>query len=175
MNNKSSGCLGIFVVLFVIWLVAWLFKIGVILAGVALIVGAPLAAIVFCVRRWREHRMATEAVAAREKIAADFTELEVASIARLGEEMAQWDRIQLTRGVGTTLESAYFTGQAAPDIQRQLRKANELMESGERLRNGFVPGDLGTPLAQRIQHLSQIDSAWIQLELERARITPPTS
>lgn len=172
MNEKSSGCLAIVVVLFVIWLVAWLFKIGVILAGIALIVGAPLAATVFCVRQWRERRTAMQAVAARAQIAAALTELEVASIARLGEEMAQWDRIQLTRGVGTTLESAYFTGQPAPEVQRLLRETNELMESGERIRNGFVPGDLGTSLTQRIQNLSQVDSLWIRLELERARIAP---
>ncbi|WP_027018920.1 hypothetical protein [Corynebacterium sputi] len=166
-GGAPSGCALIFIGLIFLAVIAWLFKIAVILLGVVAIglgsVGALLVVFAVWAARVSRRRVTEEGLL----LDASIADLTSRSHARLAVEMTAWDRLQSNRGLGTTLEKAYFHGEVNAETQDLFTSVNGLMEKAEKLRQQDVSSQ---SRRTRIRVAAQIDETWIELERKRKSV-----
>ena len=154
MSRNSNGGLGCAVLVgaaLAFWVVMWLFKIAMIVLGVALPIVGVLGGLWMIYHVWAGVDDALD-------------ELTALALERLRSTTSAWDEIQRNRGVGTRFETAYFRGEVSPEMQHTLDRVNQLLTTADNLR-----GQLGDPAVRddrerRIDLLEEADHIWLELD-----------
>lgn len=92
-------------------------------------------------------------------------ELTALSTAALREQMSGWDRIQTGRGVGTVLESAYYSATPSAEHAVLFSRVGTLMSRGEQ-RLAAEPGTR----REMVDRLQECDMTWLDLGELRDRV-----
>lgn len=161
----GSGCALLIIISLGIWLALWALKIALIIGGGVLVVGGVVVAVAVIIRAWSavfsDRGVDREDARLREIL----SELSTLSTASLREQIVAWEQIQEGRGVGTVLESAYWSGAPTGEQQQLFERVNTLMSRGEQLLTA-------QPASRRevIDHLKACDQLTLDLSELRDRI-----
>jgi hypothetical protein len=161
----GSGCALLIIVSLGIWLALWALKLALIIGGGVLVVGGVAGAVATVIWAWAavfaDRRVDREDEALREVL----DELSTLSTTSLREQIVAWDRIQEGRGVGTVLESAYWSEQPTDEQATLFARVNTLMSRGEQLLTSR-PGSRRAV----IDHLRECDRLTLDLSELQDRI-----
>ena len=170
MSRNSGGGLGCAVLIgaaLALWLVMWLFKIAMIVLGVALPIVGVLGGLWMIYHVWVGVGEDRDVEQRTEQFDGVLDELTALSLERLRSTTAAWDEIQRNRGVGTRFETAYFKGEVGPEMQRTLDRVNRLLATADDLRGQLADPAVRDDRERRISLLEEADQTW--LELDRLR------
>jgi hypothetical protein len=161
----GSGCALLIIVSLGIWLALWALKLALIIGGGVLVVGGVAGAVATVIWAWAavfaDRHVDREDEALREVL----DELSTLSTTSLREQIVAWDRIQEGRGVGTVLESAYWSGTPTGEQRQLFERVNMLMSRGEQLL-AVRPGSRRVV----IDHLRECDRLTLDLSELQDRI-----
>ncbi len=167
MSRNSNGGLGCAVLVgaaLALWVLMWLFKIAMIVLGVALPIVGVLGGLWMIYHVWAGVGEEKDLEQRREQFDDALDELTALALERLRSTTSAWDEIQRNRGVGTRFETAYFRGEVSPEMQHTLDRVNQLLTTADNLR-----GQLGDPAVRddrerRIDLLEEADHIWLELD-----------
>lgn len=173
MSSKNqaaggSGCGLLILLALAIFVLAWAIKIGLIILGVALIIGSVMIAVGGMVLFWTGVYQRPTAQASLDEFDETLTSLSLESSRRLSSSITAWDDLQRNRGVGTLLEKAYFAESVNPATRELFDDINFHVEYGEEL---LSPANAPRDWEQRIDHLKELDTTALHLESLRRRVT----
>lgn len=168
-GSGVGGCGLIFIGLLALAALMWAFKIGLIILGVLIMGIGTIGAVLAIPAVWIMYFSGKNSIRRGHDLDATLSSMVDTSMARLSVEMTEWDRIQSNRGLGTTLEAAYFRGEVDADTRRLFREVNDLMEEGESLR--AQAGEERKTRQDTIRLADSIDANWLKLEKRRKSVT----
>ncbi|MGO1948036.1 MAG: hypothetical protein ACTH1D_00275 [Mycobacteriaceae bacterium] len=171
-ESGGSGCALILLLGLAFWLLSWVFKIGLVIAGIALITTAVIGAVGVPVYVWLGVYRRSRAQAGIDAFDQAVGQLSLESAGRLRSAIAAWDAVDRKRGIGTTLEGTYFAESVDAETQHIFDRVNTLVSQGEQLLTpGHVSVDDPMARAERIDHLQAQDMTALQLEDLRRQVS----
>ena len=132
-STGGSGCALFIVLALAVWLIAWALKLALIIGGGVLVTGGVVGAVATVIWAWTAVFSDRGVRRGDARLHEVLTELSVLAADSLRGQMAEWDRIQAGRGVGTVLESAYWSEQPTDEQNALFEQVNSLMTRGEQL------------------------------------------
>lgn len=167
-QSDNSGCGLIILFAVAIFILAWAIKIGLVVLGVALIIGGVVGALGALIMFWYGVYERPRTQANLNKFDETLTTLSLESSRRLSSSITAWDDLQRNRGVGTLLEKAYFAESVDPATRELFDDINFHVEYGEEL---LGPANAPLDWEKRIDHLKELDTTALHLESLRHRVT----
>ncbi|MBZ8178202.1 hypothetical protein GP475_09910 [Corynebacterium poyangense] len=167
-SNSGSGCLifGIFVLV----CVPIVFSVLGFLFGTALAVGAAGYSAWRIYNLWQNYLKARDGNALRTQFGEVLREQQRRSQQALRKAMDQWQVIQDSRGVGTQLEQAFYSGQVDPESRQLVTEINKILIDAENLQSKIAVPLSQVGAVQRLYELHQADQLTLRLDHYRRQI-----
>jgi hypothetical protein len=156
-DDPLGGCATIVLFGLGLALLVWAVKIGLVVLGWLMVVGGVVGAVLGPVVVWYQFSRRPAAQAAVDELDTALAALSAESARRLSTAIRRWDDLQNNRGVGTRLESAYFSDTADDATRTFFSEVSSAVERGEDL----LSQDGGAGQIDRIQ---EQDTVTLHLE-----------
>lgn len=173
-NSGGFGCLAVIVIAVIIALWAWITKVFLIGLGGGLAIGSVYFTVSYLLERRKTFAQRANVFATQDDFRDAVANLSASSATHLRDEINRWDEIQVTRGVGTRLESMYYSNEIPEYLRETMLEVNDLIERGEYLRAEYEK-ELARPrheqMQTKVRRLDSMDKIWVQLEDIRRSVT----
>lgn len=166
--------MAVIVIAVIIALWAWITKVFLIGLGGGLAIGSVYFTVSYLLERRKTFAQRTNVFATQDDFRDAVADLSASAATHLRDEINRWDEIQVTRGVGTSLERMYYSNEVPDSLRETMLEVNDLIERGEYLRAEYEK-ELARPrheqMQTKVRRLDSMDKIWVQLEDIRRSVT----
>lgn len=163
MNRGSAGCGMIFVVVLVIGLAMWLLGGVLALVGVLLPFVSILVAVFTVYFGWSRFFAGRRVAREADQFDRELAGMASDSGARLDQMMMWWERVSLTRGIGTSFEDRMDNLRAASAADPEALRVRELLGEAREVRSLLLDATGPADRSQQLQLINRADRVWADL------------
>lgn len=163
MNRGGAGCGMIFIVVLVIGLVMWLLGGVLALMGVLLPFTGIVLAVFTVYFAWSRFLAGRQVERDARQFAQELSGMASDSGARLDQMMMWWERVSLTRGIGTSFENRMDDLRSASAADPDALRVRELLGEAREVRSLLLDATGPADRAQKLQLINRADRVWADL------------